>query len=225
MKALKLLLLSFFILLAPKLFSQARLTITSLENFPGMQLDTAYAALSYDSILITIKNTGSTFFQGEADVILVAGTGVPDTLFLDSIGGTNLAPGDSVIRRPPPYQFNSVHFDDGDNIVVVWPQARTSGTLADSLLFLVHFVSLQSITEAAKNVLQIFPNPGTDLIHLGILEINQVEYVRIFNSEGRLVYHSSGNPGMIPVRGWTPGLYLLEVLGNKRKYSGRLIIQ
>ncbi len=225
MKVLKLYLLSFFILLAPGAFSQARLTITALDNFPGISPDTAFSGTPYNNILITIKNTGNLLFQGEVDVLLSAGPGITDTLYLDSISGTLLAPGDSVIRNPPSYLFNSVHYDDGDNIVVVWPQARSGGALIDTLLFHVYYVNLLSIEETESRQILIHPNPGSDFIRLGIPEINKVEYVRIFDAEGRVFFESYSAEEMIRVKNWPAGLYFLEVSGKNIHYSGRLLIQ
>ncbi|MBP6335049.1 MAG: T9SS type A sorting domain-containing protein [Bacteroidia bacterium] len=226
MKSIKIILAAFSLFISTLCFSQARLRITAIDNFPGQfAADSAFAGTPYDSILITIKNTGTLAFQGEVDVFLTAGPGVLDTLFLDSIGGTLLAPSDSVIRRPAPYFFNSVHFDDGDNIVVVWPQARTGGIPSDTTIFHVYFISLQSIAEFDQKQISVSPNPGTDFIRLDLAEINQLEQVRIIDSSGRIFFQSKDHAELISIRNWPAGIYFIEVLGNQSRYSGRLIIQ
>ncbi len=225
MKAIRFYLVLLFLLTGPKLFSQVRLSITSLDGFPNALGDTAYNNASYDSIFITIKNTGNIAFQGEADVMIQGGLGLTDTLYMDSIGSTILAPNDSIVKRPPPYLFNSVNYIDGDNIVVVWPQARVSGILSDTISFIVYYVSFQSINGPERKALQISPNPGTDFIRLGISEIKQLEYVRIFSFEGRLIYEADKDMEMIRVKNWPAGIYFIEVQGKTEKYSGRVIIQ
>ena len=225
MKASRIYLILLFILLGNSLYSQTRLSITSIQGLPNSGADTVYYNTSYNNIQITIKNLGNQAFQGEVDVMIMGGRGVVDTLFTDSLSGTQLTPNDSTIKFPASYLFNTVHYVDGDNIVVVWPQARTTGVLIDSLSFNIHYVSIQSVSELEKNSLIISPNPGTDFIRLEIPGNNHIEYVRIHDSTGRIVYETQEASQAIRVQNWKAGLYYIELGSHNSKYSGRLLIQ
>lgn len=225
MKATRYSLLLIFLFLGQNLFSQARLSITDLQGLPSTGFDSAYFNTPYNNIQITIKNTGNTGFLGEADVLIMGGRNIIDTLFTDSVNGTNLQPGDSIIKIPGSYLFSSVNYVDGDNIVVVWPQARTSGIPYDSLVFNLFYISFQSIPELNRNAIIISPNPGTDYIKLGLKDINQFEYVRIFDLQGILVFESSNDQKIVEVKNWKAGLYFIEIKAGNKSYSGRVIIQ
>ncbi|HNQ61802.1 MAG TPA: T9SS type A sorting domain-containing protein [Bacteroidia bacterium] len=225
MKSIRIILIFFLFCCSTDLFSQAHLSITNLVGLPNSGQDTVYSVSPYDSIEVTIKNTGNLGFQGEADILIRGNLAVNDTLFTDSLSGTILAPGDSVIRYPNSYLFNSVNYVDGDNIVVVWPQARTGNIPYDSLVFHVYYVSFQSISEFENKPLTISPNPGIDYIKLGLAEIKQFEYVRIFDIQGRIHYESTVPGPTINIQNWNKGLYYIEVIGKNSRYSGSLIIQ
>ena len=225
MKASRFNLLFLSLLLCHGLFAQSRLTITTITGFTSSIQDTVYYNVPYDSIIVTIKNTGNTSFVGEADIMIRGGRGITDTLFTDSINGTQLAPNDSTVKFPPSYLFNSTYYLDGDNIVVVWPQARSGSATSDSVVLYIHFVTIQSIAELKGKELIISTNPGTDFVRLGISEINQIEYVRIFNLDGRLVYSAKGAEEAINVKSWTPGIYFIELNSKSGIYKGRLLIQ
>lgn len=225
MKSIRTYLIIFLFFFSNNLFSQAHLTITDLTNFPISGLDTVYFNSPYNNIQVTITNTGNIGFQGEADVLIRGPLGVTDTLYADSLSGTILAPGDSVVRFPNAYLFSFVNYVDGDNIVVVWPQARIGNVTYDNIFFHIYYVSFQAIHELETKPLIISPNPGTDYIRLGVSEIKQFEYVRILNVHGQLVYESSESVPTINVKDWTSGLYYIEVVGINSRHSGRLIIQ
>ena len=82
MKLNRLLVLAFFCLGSNFSFSQARLAITDLTNFPIASQDTAYDIQSYDSILITIKNVGNQPVIDGYDVLLHGNPGLTDTCLL-----------------------------------------------------------------------------------------------------------------------------------------------
>lgn len=225
MKASRFSLFFLFLLTCQSLFAQSRLSITSITGFPTSGSDSAFYNIPYDSIVISIKNTGTVSFAGEADVLIRGGRGLTDTLFTDSLNGTQLAPNDSVVRFPPSYLFSSNYYLDGDNIVVVWPQARIGGIPVDSLMFNVYFLTIQSIHELQTKDLIISPNPGTDFIKLGTTEINHIEYVRIYNTQGKLIYQAKSADEVIHVKSWTPGIYFIELGSKSGKHKGRLLIQ
>lgn len=192
-------------------FGQARLSITNLANFPIAGVDTAYDIQTYDSITITLSNTGNQAVTGGYDVMLLGNPGVIDTLFTDTSATLQIFPGDSIIARPLPYQFDLTHFDDGDNIVVVWPAARAAGVQADTLTIGVYFVRLSGIDEPERRTILAYPNPAIQFIKLESSPDNDVKYVRIIDSKGALVYYSTEFKSYIDVSHLYSGIYLIEI--------------
>lgn len=192
-------------------FGQARLSITNLANFPIAGVDTAYDIQTYDSITITLSNTGNQAVTGGYDVMLLGNPGLIDTLFTDTSATLQIFPGDSIIARPLPYQFDLTHFDDGDNIVVVWPAARAAGVQADTLTIGVYFVRLSGIDEPERSTLLAYPNPAIQFIKLESSPDNDVKYVRIIDSKGALVYYSTEFKSYIDVSRLYSGVYLIEI--------------
>lgn len=198
----------------------ARLRISNLQGFPALPLDTAQEGVSYDSIRITVVNSGTGTFTDNIDVFLQGGTagqGLVDTLYQDSVGLHQIAPGDSIDLLPVHYQFRTVHFDDGDNIVVVWPAARTTGTPSDSISFHVYFVRLSAISEAGILHIRAYPNPSSQFITLDLPSDHSLKYVRILNVHGQEIYRSSSYNGFLPVGDLPTGLYLLEAIEQNGK--------
>ncbi|HRH65508.1 MAG TPA: T9SS type A sorting domain-containing protein [Bacteroidia bacterium] len=218
MKTRSFFVLAFFCLSVQFGWAQGRLTITGLANYPVAGQDTAYDIQSYDSILISISNTGNQVVAGGVDVLLQGNPGVTDTLFTDTAATTQLSPGDTVTVRPTSYQFDLTHYDDGDNIVVVWPAARTTGVLQDTLTIHVYFVRLSGIDEPYVRTLVAYPNPVVQYIRLETGPENVVKYVRILDSKGVLIYHSTAYQGFLDVTNLSPGLYIVE-LGQKNGKS------
>jgi len=218
MKLNRLLVLAFFCLGSNFSFSQARLAITDLTNFPIASQDTAYDIQSYDSILITIKNVGNQPVIDGYDVLLHGNPGLTDTIYTDTSSTIFLGPGDSLTVRPASYQFDITHYDDGDNIVVVWPAARTTGVSVDTLTIHVYFVRLSGIDEPASRIIRAFPNPSRQYIQLETGPENDLRYVRIIDFKGEIVYSNTSYKGYIDLSLLNPGIYLVE-LGKKDGHS------
>ncbi|MBK7849923.1 MAG: T9SS type A sorting domain-containing protein [Bacteroidetes bacterium] len=218
MKLRSLLIFAFFGLGLQLSFGQARLSITSLANFPVASQDTAYDIQSYDSVTINISNTGNQTFTGAFDVLVQGNPGVTDTIYSDSSATLQIFPGDSVIARPLPYQFDLTHYDDGDNIVVVWPAARTAGVQSDTLTVHVYFVRLSGIEEPGTQSILAYPNPAVQFIRLESSPDNDVKYVRIIDLKGAVLYYSTVFKSYLDVSQLSPGNYLIE-LGRKNGKS------
>ena len=132
------------------------LKISAIGNFP----DTAYEAGNMDTIFITVVNTDSLIvFNDTLDIFLQAGNNAYDTMYT---GADSIAPYDSVTISIINYQFTPAHFDDGDNIIVVWPAARNTPLTVDSAYTDVYFISRLAGIRSTENIpFRIYPNPST----------------------------------------------------------------
>lgn len=206
----------FFLLLSFTTFNlpaQWHLSIDSISGLPQNPPDTAFEAQSYN-ISITIHNDDSTTIQDQIDVFIKSAShSQADTLYSDTAAQVIPGNGSITVTRNN-YVFSPVFFDDGDNIVVVWPSARTLPSTADTVTLNVYFVSLTAFTENLSPATPVvFPNPSTSYIMLGDRESNQLKQVRIYDSSGRLIYQKNSSE-IIYTGSWTPGTYLLEIVGN-----------
>ncbi|HNP48167.1 MAG TPA: T9SS type A sorting domain-containing protein [Bacteroidia bacterium] len=201
------------------------LTITQLNGFPIANGDTAYDSRTYDSVQVMIRNIGNQAITDQYDVLIRGNTGITDTLYSDTSSAQLLNPGDSLQLNPSPYLFDIVHYDDGDNIVVVWPVARTTPNIqVDTMSFHVYFVRLSGIHETPESALTVYPNPASDYLRLEFPEKNRLRYVRIFNSYGQLVLHSKVDSNLIPISDLSKGVYLIELTGSDGKaYFAKII--
>ena len=218
MKLRSLFFIAFFGLSIQLSFGQARLSITNLANFPVVGQDTAYDSQSYDSVTISLTNVGNQGVTGAYDILLQGNPGVTDTIYTDTSTTNQILPGDSVIARPLPYQFDLTHYDDGDNIVVVWPVARMAGVQVDTLTVHVYFVRLSGIDEAETKSILVYPNPAIQFIKLESSPDNDVKYVRIIDLKGAVVYYSTVYKSYLDVSQLSPGNYTIE-LGRKNGKS------
>jgi hypothetical protein len=215
---LRYILLTFF--MAGTLLSstaQVHLQISSLSRFPVSPTDTAYESLTYDSIMIQVQNIGNTILNADNISILILGTPAtgPDILYEDTNALYTLQGGSTALINASGFVFKPTHFDDGDNIVVVWPQARTTPHISDSLTFHVYYVSLLgSLTNIEEEPIIISPNPLNDFVALEIPSNLGAKQVRIVDIMGRTIISLNEGFNYIPTSDWTPGMYILQYINK-----------
>ena len=222
--------LFFTILMVGSLISvsaQVHLRISSLSRFPVSPLDTAYESSTYDSVLVTVENIGSALLNNDNITINILGNpanGI-DILYEDTNALYSIQLGTAVTILTSGYVFHPTHFDDGDNIVVVWPAARLTPHISDSLTFHVYFVSLLAqIQKSDRDPIFIGPNPINDYIILDLPDKNMFKQVRILNLLGSTIYTLSQGQNYISASGWASGLYFIELTDNNgQKITKRLI--
>jgi len=192
-----------FLLLGLPFVGQGQyLRISSIAGFPT---DTAYEASSY-SLQILVENIDSVDFQDTLDILLKSDTTlVTDTLASDTV---TILGGSSVMLFNANYVFSAVHFDDGDNIVVVWPQARQSAPPIDSSVYMIHYVSLTAGIPTPPFENLFYPNPA--IRYLNVSDKMYSGQVRIFDMSGRLVSRLEAKQGLIFIEDLQPGIYLVE---------------
>lgn len=207
--------------------AQVHLRISSLSRFPVSPLDTVYELNTYDSIQIQVQNIGNVVLNADnISVYILGGTPAsgPDTLYEDSTLYT-LQNGSVANLSVSGFVFKPTHFEDGDNIVVVWPVARLTPHTSDSLTFHIYYISLLAgIVDPEKDLVVISPNPANDYIALEIPPDLGVQQVRIIDLLGRPVISLKAGFNYIPTSDWNAGIYLLQYIDSfGRQVTKRII--
>jgi hypothetical protein len=209
MKKLLLFLFIFFEFYAVQ--AQPHLSISSLTGQPFNPGDSAYEVNSYDSIRIVVVNQDSFSLTDNIQILLQSDSMPLDTLYTDPAPSTIL-PYDSVVLIKNGYILLSSHFDDGDNIIVVWPRAMQTPVQSDSITMHVYFISINADVGKIKNeVMTIYPNPVNNYIAFRVPEGIMIKQVRISDSSGKLIYHNSSIQKFISTENWPAGMYFIEV--------------
>ena len=86
--------------------------------------------------------------------------------------------------------------------------------------------SLLDLSKSAR-LLETFPNPATDFLHLQLPEIiAQPTEISLFDIQGRLVERQSFTPGQTVQVGHLPGgVFTLKLTDGERVYVGRFVKQ
>ncbi len=208
--------------------AQVHLRISSLSRFPVAPTDTAYESQSYDSIQVQIENIGNTVLNVDNIILYIQGNPASgsDILYDDSSAYYSVQAGSVALINSFSYNFRPTHFDDGDNIVVVWPAARNTPYTSDSLTFHVYFVSLSGgIKHIENDPIIVSPNPVNDYIVLDLPPEMEAKQVRIIDHLGRIVFSLNEGQNYIPTDRWAPGMYLLQYTEKGGKQVTRRLIK
>ena len=203
-----------------KSVGQIVLSIDTIINLP----DTAYQGLT-TSMVIIVRNSGNTPYQGALQVNIRADSLPTQYLYYSQNPNFILLPGDtaSLTTGGAGFTFDSSHFKTGNNVVVVWPystQAITFAFFTTSVYFKANvFAGLPSQPGIKK--LKVYPNPGKEIV---VIEspLDNLEGVRILDLSGRLiteVKQLNVSSWQLPIAGLKPGCYLLEVIATDDKRS------
>ncbi len=112
-----------------------------------------------------------------------------------------------------------------DTINVNWTATDAAGNSSHCQTIIAVREYQVAIDEHSLTV-QMYPNPAKDFIHLN-LPANDEVYVKIFNSEGKLVYSDnfSSSIHQIDVHNFNQGLYYVQLRSEKKLAYKKIIIQ
>jgi hypothetical protein len=185
------------------------LKVLVMPGFPIAPQDTAYEGQQY-TFTITLVNNSGTVINAPIDVHLKVDS-------VDSILGTYQAPAlginDTASFTISGYNFTQPQYKVGNNIVVVWPVVNGLALPIDTFFADVFFVPLSSLTDNNLNYnkIALFPNPAQTFLQLKINSNDQVGYVRIYSTDGKLILSQIpfiGNP--FDIRDLSKGTYIFE---------------
>jgi hypothetical protein len=187
------------------------LQVTSMPGYPALPADTAFEGVSYNfDILVyngsnvTITNTIMINLRVDTVTAMVASSPVLPPM----------APGDSLILSVSQYNFDPSQYKAGNNIVVVWPSVNGMSIPIDTAYKDVFFVPLNSLSSHELQVadFQIYPVPVHDELRLQGLADQDLEYVRIFDTSGRLcAAFVPGQRRRFDVSFLKAGVYFIEI--------------
>lgn len=209
----KLFYLLLLIFCGSSLFAQPHLRISNISGIPvtGIPNNIVYEVNTYDSINVTIVNDDTTSFSDSLSILIKSGSiQYTDTLVHESL--VNIASGDSITLLRSGYIFSPIYFEDGDNIVVVWPAARHLPIQTDSLSFTLFFVSLvANVSNISNEPLILFPNPASKYIYFRGIEEIAIKQVRIYDISGKMIYSNSSIQRYMSIEKWKSGLYFINL--------------
>lgn len=195
------------------LSAQTHLRISNIKGIPvsGIPNNTVYEVNTYDSIEVTVVNDDTTSFSDSITIYIKSGSiQFSDTLINET--SVNIASGDSITLHRMGFVFSRVYFDEGDNIVVVWPAARINPIISDSITFNIFFISLHaSSPEIPKEEIILFHNPVSKYLSIEGLNLMDIKRVRIYDLRGKEIYNHSSIQQLIPIENLAPGIYLLNI--------------
>ncbi len=198
------------------------LRVAAMTGYPMAPQDSAYEGQQY-TFVITLVNNSGTVINTPIDVRLQVDS-------IDSLLGTFQAPAlginDSALFTIVGYNFTQPQYKIGNNIVVVWPVVNGLVIPIDTFYADVFFIPLSSLSDKDLeiNKIALFPVPSNSNIQLSLKPNDEVEYVRIFSTEGRMVYENREWLNQsIDIRNLPCGTYLLEALINGKKGRARFI--
>lgn len=172
--------------------------------------DTALESIPLYTFNIIIANDTTVPFYDTLDIFIRANAHPPDYLY-QGLGPDTIIGLDSIQINPPGYHFDQQHFDDGDNIVVIWPAARSQPVEYDSIVAQVYFQSVISVEETDRTNFNIFPNPATDYIYLEDIDKTKTKRVRIYDIIGKQYFNQTSIGKFISIKYLKAGIYFIDL--------------
>jgi len=197
--------------LAATLFLSARvsgqLVITNISGIPVFpaHVDTVTYSISVDVLNVDSANPFIDFIEISCSANNHLSTLIP------AIGMDTILPLDTITKSNPQFHFTPANFDDGDNVVVIWPAAQNHPGIGDSTTIHIYYDSYVGIDEPNRLPVKIYPNPATEFLYLGGLNEFKVKRVRIHDVIGKEIYNAIPASELIPIKYLTPGTYVISV--------------
>lgn len=83
-----------------------------------------------------------------------------------------------------------------------------------------------SVNENKKfEVINFYPNPADDILHISCSEMESLNELRIFNQVGKQVYFSSAFDSPLDISSLLPGVYIIQIIIENGMVSKKLIIE
>ncbi len=101
----------------------------------------------------------------------------------------------------------------GGGTIVIWPVTNSvMFATKDSFLLPYIYVGVENVFTGKASLWDIYPNPTQKALYIKNLEAkNQIEYVRIFNTNGMLIKEKTNDCAEIDVSDLAEGIYFLLI--------------
>ena len=197
--------------------SAQSLHLDAIDGFPDSVIDGQVVGMS-----IIISNTGGAFFNSDLAILIHTDSSLSpvDTLFYDTSYTLQNTFTDTIVIT---HTFNAADYDEGDNIVVVWPASSQSAILVDpdSLVFPLIFRHLGVPENDPGQEVSLYPNPAAHFVNLEIDHPEKVEQVRIVDVLGKDLLNFSGAVEKFSVESLSSGIYFVEVRNKDQSFIVR----
>ncbi len=191
---------------------QLQIVQLNMPLFPGdTALESQYYPLSF-----TVQNVSPV--AAVADTLIIFGFNLDSTVvqqehILADTLITGLSQGMISTVVNPFFQFTSLNYKAGGNIVVVWPRlSNDPQTTYDSITVNIFFVPYQAaLTPDNENAVQgIILNPAMNIIQFKTTGVFRPERVRIYDASGRICFNSNQASDVIYLPQLSKGVYMIE---------------
>jgi hypothetical protein len=112
--------------------------------------------------------------------------------------------------------------DGGDTITIIKDNAGSN------YVALFNFNDGTGINSSNTNDLKIYPNPATNMIYIDLDNSESYTKINLYSADGRLVFQKDViglNKVEMPVSQLTAGMYLVNIQGENKSISTRIIIE
>jgi hypothetical protein len=206
-KRIRILFLVSTLFLSARVSAQLMVTnISGIPLWPTPVIDTSSYIVSVDVFNADSANP----FVDFIDIMFSANGHVPPATLVPAVGMDSILPLGTVTKSNQQFQLSPVNFDDGDNIVVIWPAAQTHPGIGDSTTIHIFFLST-GVDEINPLPVSIYPNPATEYLYLGGLNEFKLKRVRILDAIGKEVYSGIPVSELISIKNLTAGSYVIAI--------------
>ena len=130
-----------------------------------------------------------------------------------------------------PFYEEHTEVQSGNNTIAVWAKSNPVGGSDNIYITRVDNLNITGKKELSAYSLNIYPNPASDNFTIDIPEMMGISSVRLFNSNGREVFHSELNGNSpsgkisIPASGLPAGVYVARIENGKKQFSKKVVVQ
>lgn len=193
---------------------------------------------------LTTIALGMLLYSAQAQVFIPVSVSIPPLPYLELGNDTSTAPGipiqlsATVTSGTPPFTFlwtpgNAVNNASLQNpVALVNTTTVLSCTVIDAngcqvIDDITITVLPTGVTENPSNLVKVYPNPSTGIIHIGELELLQGDIsITVYDITGRQVYNNTACAGSsnFTLNLPTAGLYSLHILGTGTPIIHKILV-
>lgn len=124
-------------------------------------------------------------------------------------------------------QFDHTVVSSGDNTLAAW--ASSSGNASDVYITRIDSTIYTSVREQEEISLKVFPNPATENLEVEVPAGEYLSTAQLFAPDGKKILEQPVNAESgkltIDVSALPAGLYLLQITGQDRSHSRKIIVR
>jgi hypothetical protein len=201
-------------------------------------LDIVYDGIKSDNSAYTLiyLNDGSGNFAEQPTNL--PGTGEPgsvDLADIDHDGDLDVLLSENLFRNDGSGNFTDVSPWPPQGVFAIPAQFMDYDQDGDDDIFMLAFFGINNsdifrnelitgINNLPDNAgsLSVYPNPAASFINLPHFK-DQISEVRIYSTDGKMVFDSQKEKSQIDISGLVPGIYFVKVMGDESEYAYKIV--